>query len=158
MSLRARTVGPGLLAAAALFVAGCGGGGSASSSSASSTGAAAGSQSIPGETGQHAPTGAGAAGGSGGTLHLSADAGGALRFNTNSLTASAGKVTLVMTNPSQLTHSIAITGNGVSAAGEVVGPAGKSTVSATLRPGTYTFYCTVPGHREAGMSGTLTVR
>jgi uncharacterized cupredoxin-like copper-binding protein len=51
-----------------------------------------------------------------------------------------------------------ITGNGVSVAGVVVGPGGTSTVSASLKPGTYTFYCTVPGHREAGMSGTLTVK
>jgi len=91
-------------------------------------------------------------------LHLHADAGGALRFNTKALTSSAGKVTLVMHNPSQLTHSIAITGNGVNAAGGFVGPGGTSTVSASLKPGTYTFYCTVPGHREAGMVGTLTVK
>jgi plastocyanin len=64
----------------------------------------------------------------------------------------------VIRNPSQLSHSIAITANGVNAAGEVVGPSGTSTVSASLKPGTHTFYCTVPGHREAGMFGTLTVK
>jgi plastocyanin len=81
-----------------------------------------------------------------------------LRFNVTSLAAKAGKVKLVMSNPSSLTHSIAIEGNGVTAAGSVVTQGGTSTVSANLRPGTYTFYCTVPGHREAGMQGTLTVQ
>jgi uncharacterized cupredoxin-like copper-binding protein len=31
-------------------------------------------------------------------------------------------------------------------------------VSAQLKPGNYTFYCSVPGHRQAGMQGTLTVK
>lgn len=63
-----------------------------------------------------------------------------------------------MKNPSQLSHSIAIEGNGVNSAGQVVGPGGTSTVSASLKPGTYKFFCTVPGHRQAGMEGTLTVK
>jgi uncharacterized cupredoxin-like copper-binding protein len=81
-----------------------------------------------------------------------------LRFNVKSLAARAGKVTLVMRNPSSLSHSVAIQGNGVNAAGQVVAQGGTSTASATLNPGTYTFYCTVPGHREAGMLGALTVK
>jgi plastocyanin len=76
----------------------------------------------------------------------------------STLAASAGKIKIVMGNPSQLSHSIAIAGNGVNAAGQVVGPHGTSTVSATLKPGRYTFFCTVPGHRQAGMQGTLTVK
>jgi len=61
-----------------------------------------------------------------------------------------------MTNPSQLMHSIALAVAGVQP-GPVVGNGGVSEVVATLAPGTYTFYCTVPGHRQAGMTGTLTV-
>jgi uncharacterized cupredoxin-like copper-binding protein len=147
MSASPRWLAATLLTAGGLLIAGCGGGSSASSSDQAT---------LPGETGQQPP--AGTVSGAGGGLHLNADPGGALRFNTKSLTANAGKVTLVMKNPSQLSHSIAITGNGVNAAGEVVGPGGTSTVSASLKPGTYTFYCTVPGHREAGMFGTLTVK
>lgn len=135
---------PGILApvAVALLIAGCGGGGAKSSASASSASTSSGGASSTGAAE---------------TLHLKADPSGALRFNVKSLSAKAGKVTLVMSNPSQLSHSIAIQGAGVNAAGPVVGPNGTSTVTANLKPGKYTFYCTVPGHREAGMFGTLTV-
>ena len=81
-----------------------------------------------------------------------------LKFNVDVLQARAGKVTITMANPSQLTHSVAIEGNGVDVEGRVVGPGGTSMASAALKPGTYTYYCTVPGHRQAGMQGTLTVR
>jgi uncharacterized cupredoxin-like copper-binding protein len=142
-----RPTGAVAFSAAALLIAGCGGGGTKSSSGTASSGGASGTSSAP------AP-----ASGPGGTLHLNADPSGALKFNVKSLSAKPGKVTLVMKNPSQLSHSIAIQGNGVTAAGQVVGPNGTSTVTASLKPGTYTFYCTVPGHREAGMFGTLTVK
>jgi uncharacterized cupredoxin-like copper-binding protein len=137
-----RLTGVAVLPAVALLIAGCGGGAAKSSTTAPS-----------GTAGASAT-----ASGRGATLHLNADPGGALRFNVKSLSASAGKVTLVMANPSQLSHSIAIQGAGVNAAGPVVGPSGTSTVAANLKPGTYTFYCTVPGHRQAGMVGSLTVK
>jgi uncharacterized cupredoxin-like copper-binding protein len=90
-------------------------------------------------------------------LRLTADPHGAMRFNTKRLTARAGKVTIVMTNPSSsgMPHGIAIRGHG---SGRVVGPGGTSTVTATLKRGRYTFVCPVPGHAQAGMTGTLTVR
>lgn len=146
-SRRISITGATALSAAGLLLAGCGGGG-AKSSSAPSGGQATSS----GGGSQPAPAGA-----AGSTLKLSADPSGALRFNVKSLSAKAGKVTLVMSNPSSLSHSVAIQGNGVNAAGQVVAQGGTSTASANLKPGTYTFYCTVPGHREAGMLGTLTV-
>jgi uncharacterized cupredoxin-like copper-binding protein len=133
----------------ALAVAGCGGGGS--KSAGQSTPAATAS------TGSQSQSGGGAAAG-GHTLRIKADPSGQLKFNVSSLQAAAGKVKIVMANPSQLSHSVAIEGNGVNAVGEVVGPDGTSTVAATLKPGTYTFFCTVPGHRQAGMQGTLTVK
>jgi plastocyanin len=49
------------------------------------------------------------------------------------------------------------TGPGIDDEGRTVGQGGTSTVSASLKPGTYTFYCSVPGHREGGMEGKLTV-
>ena len=92
-----------------------------------------------------------------GELKLTADPTGALKFSTSSLKAKAGKVTIVLANPSPLPHNVAIKGNGVDVKGEVVLTGGSSTAAATLEPGTYTFYCSVPGHEAAGMKGTLTV-
>jgi plastocyanin len=94
----------------------------------------------------------------GGALRLSADPGGELRFDTPSLEARAGQVTLVMDNPSSVPHNVSIEGRGVDQEGETVGEGGRSTVRAELRPGEYDFYCSVAGHRQAGMEGTLTVR
>jgi plastocyanin len=90
---------------------------------------------------------------------LSAAANGSLAFNTTKLTAKAGAVALVMTNPggSGQPHGIAVSGNGVNRDGRVVSPGKVSTLTANLKAGTYTFFCPVPGHEEAGMKGTLTV-
>jgi plastocyanin len=91
------------------------------------------------------------------TLTLKADPKGALKFDKKTLTAKAGKVTIKMTNPSPLMHNVAIKGNGVNKKGKIVGKGGVSTVTATLKKGKYTFYCSVPGHEAGGMKGTLTV-
>src|SRR4051794_28684824 len=122
-----------------LVVAGCGGGGSSSTSSSTSSGGAAASS-----------------GGGGGTqLKISADPN-QLKFNVSQLSAKAGKVTITMENPSGLQHNVSIKG-GVSASGSTVGQGGKSVVTATLKPGKYTFFCSVDGHEAAGMTGELDV-
>jgi len=91
-------------------------------------------------------------------LVVDADPSGQLKFTKSQLTITAGAATLVMHNPSPLEHNIAIKGQSVNVRGEVVEHGGTSTVEANLKPGTYTFYCSVPGHAEAGMSGTLRVQ
>jgi plastocyanin len=65
-----------------------------------------------------------------------------------------------MDNPggNGMPHDVAITGNGVEQSGKIVQPGGTSTVKADLKPGTYTFYCSVGSHRKAGMEGTLEVQ
>jgi cytochrome c oxidase subunit 2 len=93
----------------------------------------------------------------GGGIEISADPDGALAFDVSELTAEAGAVAISMANPSSIPHNVAIKGNGVDVKGEVVGTGGTSTVTAELAPGTYTFYCSVPGHEAGGMTGTLTV-
>jgi plastocyanin len=99
--------------------------------------------------------------GHGQVLRLGADPSGQLRFTTSRVTvAKPGKITLVMTNPSStgMDPGIAIDGNGVDRDGPIVGPGNTSTVTVNLKQGTYTYYCPVPGHRQAGMTGTLTVK
>jgi mono/diheme cytochrome c family protein len=93
-----------------------------------------------------------------GVLEINADPTGRLRFTASSAVANAGAVELRMANMSSTPHDIAIRGNGVSEVGAVVSNGGVSTVSTSLRPGTYTFYCSVDGHEAAGMKGTLTVK
>jgi plastocyanin len=91
------------------------------------------------------------------TLKLAADAGGGLLFNTKALRATPGTVTIVFTNRSTVEHNLTVAqGSTVLAATPRFTGASKS-ITVTLRPGTYMFYCSVPGHRQAGMEGTLTV-
>ena len=92
-------------------------------------------------------------------LTLKADSEGGLYFEPRKLTGKAGAVTLVMDNPSSSgkQHGIAIEGSGVDKDGQIVAPGSKSTVTVTLKAGTYEFYCPVPAHKAAGMKGTLVV-
>ena len=87
-----------------------------------------------------------------------ADPSGALKFEKDKLEAKAGKVTITMNNPSPVPHGIEVEGNGIEEKGEVVEKGGVSTITATFKPGEYEFYCPVPGHKEGGMEGTLTVK
>jgi plastocyanin len=96
--------------------------------------------------------------GPGGTLKLAADPS-AIAYDTTSLTSKPGKVTIDFTNPAPLEHDVAIESeDGKDIADSELIAEGKTSVNAELAPGTYTFFCTVPGHREAGMEGTLTVK
>jgi plastocyanin len=90
------------------------------------------------------------------TLPLAADPSGALAFDTTTLEAPAGTVTIELTNDSSVPHNVEVEGGGVEAQSDTVTGASTS-VTADLEAGTYTFYCSVPGHREAGMEGTLNV-
>jgi uncharacterized cupredoxin-like copper-binding protein len=131
-----------LIGALAIPVAGCGGdddddGGESNSGGASTQ---------PSDTG-----------GGGQTLKIAADPGGALKFDKSSLTAKAGKVTVVMDNPSDLPHAVEVEGNGVEFEGETVEKGGVSKASGDLKPGKYEFYCPVDSHKQDGMEGTLTV-
>lgn len=97
------------------------------------------------------------AGGPGGTLQLAADPT-ELKFDKTELTSKPGKVTIDFDNPSALEHDVAIEKDGEEIAKSELIAEGKTSVSAELGPGSYTFICTVPGHAEAGMEGTLVVK
>jgi plastocyanin len=105
------------------------------------------------EGGEQAKGGGGAAST---TLNLEASET-ALEFSTTELSAKAGKVTIDFKNPSAIPHNVVIEQNGKEISGFEPIANGEESETAELKPGTYTFYCSVPGHREAGMEGTLTV-
>ena len=135
-------------ALAALGLAACGGssndnGTTAAATSASTTVAAGGASSVD----------------------ISTPSGSTLAFDQKDATAKAGTVTVSLDNKQALQHDVAI----ADSSGKVLGqtalvaghpPTNSGTASTTVKltPGTYTFYCTVPGHRQAGMEGTLTVK
>jgi plastocyanin len=118
------------------------------------TGAAAGGaeQGATAGGGEKAP-----ATGPGGTLQLAASETD-IAYDTTELSSKPGKVTIDFTNPALLEHDVAIEKDGKEIAASPTIAKGKTSVSAELAPGAYAFYCTVPGHREAGMEGTLTVK
>ena len=111
----------------------------------------------PTETPSATATAKSGGGGGGETVQLAAPADGSLKFDKTTLDAKAGNVTIDLDNPSSTPHAVAIEGNGVDQSSQTV-TASKTSVTADLKPGTYTFYCPVPGHRQAGMEGTLTVK
>ena len=97
-----------------------------------------------------------------GKLAFSANSSGQLLYTVKAATATAGPVTISMTNMSGTAHNLAIQ-QGTGATGTLVGStpisaSGTHSITVNLKPGSYTFFCQVPGHRAAGMSGTLTVK
>jgi plastocyanin len=131
-----------VLAVAGGLLWGCGGtGGSTAQTTSAQTGTA------PAQTG------------AAGALKIAADPSGALKFDVSSLTAKAGTVTIDFTNKAPVPHNVQIERPGGSKLGgtsTITGSSTKATV--TLKPGTYTFYCSVDAHRQAGMQGKLTVK
>jgi mono/diheme cytochrome c family protein len=97
-----------------------------------------------------------------GTLTIPADPSGATKFASSAAIATAGSLAIQMPNPSTSQHDIALKPEGGKGAeigkGPVVGKGGTSKFTADLKPGKYQFLCTVPGHAENGMVGTLTVK
>mgnify|MGYP000623786682 CR=1 FL=1 len=94
----------------------------------------------------------------GGQLQIDPDPNGQLLYDASAATATPGSLTIVSINKSSVQHNIALQGAGVNAIGPIVSGGGTSKISVTVAAGKYTFYCSVPGHRQAGMVGTLTVK
>jgi plastocyanin len=101
----------------------------------------------------------GGSAGSGSALDVEADPSGNLAFTEDKLTAKAGKDTINFTNSSPVPHDVVIeSSSGEEIGGTEVISEGSDSAEVELEPGTYTFFCSVPGHRQAGMEGTLTVK
>jgi plastocyanin len=126
-----------VLAAFVLAFSACGGGSNSSSTTPATTG--------------------GGGGGGGSTVKISDDPSGALSYEQTDVSATAGSITIDFTNMSSLPHDVTIEGNGASGATDEITNSSTST-TVDLEPGTYTFFCSVDGHRAAGMEGTLTVK
>jgi uncharacterized cupredoxin-like copper-binding protein len=103
-------------------------------------------------------TGAPPASGAASNLALAADPTGQLKFDKTALAAKAGQVKVTLTNSSPVPHNISLKGTGVNAHSATISGGKTANVTATLKPGTYEFYCSIPGHEQAGMKGTLTVK
>jgi plastocyanin len=113
------------------------------------------------ETGRLASVGARAAGTAkekAGVLSIPVNEAGGLLYQFKNAEANAGRVTIESKNDESIGHDIAVEGNGVQAKGEVVSGGAVSKFTTDLKPGSYTFYCSVPGHRQGGMEGKLTVK
>jgi plastocyanin len=135
-------------ALAVVGLAACGGGGDDDNDTTAA--------STPAST---APAGGGGAGGGGSTVDISTPSGSDLAFDQKDVSAKAGSVTINFDNQQPLQHDVKVE----DSSGQELGGTdlvSSSTADATvdLQPGTYTFFCSVPGHREAGMEGTLTVK
>ena len=91
------------------------------------------------------------------SLKLAADPTGLLRYDTKQLSAKAGRVTITFTNAASLEHNLTIAQGSTQVGATPTFSGGTRTLTLNLMPGTYTFYCSVPGHRQSGMEGTLHV-
>jgi plastocyanin len=131
-----------VLSALALGLAACGGGNEAATTGGGATTAG----------------GGGGGGGGGETLQLAADPSGALKFDKTSLEATAGNVTIDFTNDSSLPHDVKLEGPGVNGEGTDTITGSSTSVTLDLQAGEYNFYCSVDGHRAAGMEGKLVVK
>lgn len=90
-------------------------------------------------------------------LKLAANAQGQLSYDTKTLSAKAGSVTITMTNSSPVEHNVTIAQGSTILGATPTFTGSSKTLALKLKPGSYVFYCSVPGHRQAGMEGTLTV-
>jgi plastocyanin len=142
---RATNISTLVLALGAIAVAGCG-----SSKSSSSTTPAA--PSTASSSTPSAPAGAA-------QLKIAASPSGQLKFEPSTLSGKAGTVSIDFTNSSSVEHNFTLANSsGAQIGATPTFQGGSKTLTVSLKPGTYKFYCTVPGHRAAGMEGTLTLQ
>lgn len=136
---------------AALALAACGGGDDSTTGSEETT--------PPAQTNESEKEAEGGSEGSGTAIAIEADPSGALAFTSSEASAEAGKDTVNFTNSSPVPHDVRIEDSaGEDVGGTEVFAEGNESASVDLKPGEYTYFCSVPGHRQGGMEGTLTVK
>jgi len=78
-------------------------------------------------------------------------------FKPDAITAKPGIAKIELTATSGI-HDLVFDGAYFGFSLEADGGGGAQSMKIDLKPGRYTFYCSIPGHRAAGMEGTLTVK
>ena len=157
IALRFRLAAAAVLAIGVVAVAGCGSssspGGGSTATTTPTTSTTTTTPTTSTTTGATTSTAAAA------PIALQADPSGKLAFVETTLTAPAGASTIEFTNASPVPHNVEVEGpsKDFGPSTTVMG-GGKATLAIDLPAGTYQFYCAVPGHKEAGMVGTLTVK
>jgi plastocyanin len=98
-------------------------------------------------------------GGGGSTVDISTPSGTDLAFDQKDVSAKAGTVTIDFDNKQAIPHDVTVEdSSGMQLGGTDLVSSGTANATVDLQSGSYTFFCSVPGHREAGMEGTLTVK
>lgn len=152
---------------AALALAACGGGDDTSGDTSPAAGAVEDVEEKAGEAKDEVEDKAGEAkdeaegdsAGSAAAVDIEADPSGQLAFTSDSATSKAGEVTVNFTNTSPVPHDVRVeSSGGEELGGTEVLSEGNESAEIDLKPGEYTYFCSVPGHRQAGMEGTLTVK
>ncbi|HEU4393109.1 MAG TPA: cupredoxin domain-containing protein [Solirubrobacterales bacterium] len=142
---------------AALALVACGG--SDDESTATTTGGSASAGGSGANAGPTFPKGGGPASEEV-TIRFETDPGGDLAYTEDTVTSKTGNYDVELFNRQEISHDVAIEDPSGKTVGktEVIGEGFDSVVVPLSKPGDYTFYCSVPGHREAGMEGTLKVK
>jgi plastocyanin len=98
-----------------------------------------------------------ASSGGGSTVSITAAEDGSFAYEETSAEAAAGSVTIEFDNPAALGHDVRVEADGEDVGGTDVISDDSTSATVELEAGDYLFYCSVPGHREGGMEGDLTV-
>ena len=162
----ARRLGAGVLAVALGLLTACGddddGGGDTAASTSSSSEASTSSSEASTSASEPATGGAGGSSTSsaaeepgGGTLDVSSVD---FDYELDSTELTAGEYTINLTNTGSASHDLVVERDGAELGGtEVIGPGESSSVTVTLEPGEYVFFCSVGNHRSMGMEVAVTV-
>ncbi len=72
-------------------------------------------------------------------------------------TLKAGPYNFEVRNEGKVLHNLTIEGPGGRARTSDISPGGGETLTVELKPGSYDFYCSIPGHKQLGMEQKVTV-